>query len=220
MTKAAFVMWAPIMRWFLVRFDDGLSPNEATLAAYERVADTYQAQTQALDTRASRMSLTTRLQPRAHILDAGCGWGRDSKEFLASGFRVTAFDASQSMATKATRYLGQPVRKLRFQEVSYPPQFDAVWARASLLHIEPSQLPDAIARLLQALVPNGWLFASFKEGSGERFDARGCYYNDMTPEKFARVLVHSGGVLREVSARDDQFGRAPGWVEFLVQKPV
>ena len=36
------------------------------------------------------------LPPNAHILDAGCGSGRDAKAFCRIGFRVTAFDANSS----------------------------------------------------------------------------------------------------------------------------
>ena len=38
----------------------------------------------------------------AHILDAGCGSGRDAAHFLAQGFRVSAMDASEVLAREVT----------------------------------------------------------------------------------------------------------------------
>ena len=41
-----------------------------------------------------------------HILDAGCGSGRDTYFFLKHGFQVTAFDASEALVSKAREYTG------------------------------------------------------------------------------------------------------------------
>ena len=41
-----------------------------------------------------------------HILDAGCGSGRDSKAFFKHGYSVVAFDASREMCKFASEYLG------------------------------------------------------------------------------------------------------------------
>ena len=37
------------------------------------------------------------LAPKAHILDFGCGSGRDTKYFLEQGFQVTAIDGSAEL---------------------------------------------------------------------------------------------------------------------------
>ncbi|HEX5794036.1 MAG TPA: methyltransferase domain-containing protein, partial [Rheinheimera sp.] len=44
-----------------------------------------------------------------HILDAGCGSGRDAWHFKQLGFSVSAFDASAELATIASQRLKQPV---------------------------------------------------------------------------------------------------------------
>jgi len=43
------------------------------------------------------------------LLDAGCGSGRDSKAFLAMGYRVCAFDASPALVEMAAALMGQPL---------------------------------------------------------------------------------------------------------------
>lgn len=39
----------------------------------------------------------------------GCGSGRDAKYFIDKGYQVTAFDGSEEMSKRASRYLGMPV---------------------------------------------------------------------------------------------------------------
>ncbi|KJG02112.1 class I SAM-dependent methyltransferase [Photobacterium angustum] len=47
------------------------------------------------------------LPASAHILDAGCGSGRDSKTFIDQGFQVTAIDASEELGKRAEIRLKQ-----------------------------------------------------------------------------------------------------------------
>ena len=108
------------------------------------------------------------IPPGGHILDAGCGSGRDTLAFLERGYRVTAFDASPSLASLAERHTGQPVRVLRLQDLEWSQTFDGIWACASLLHVPAAELPEVMGRLAGALRPGGVLYASFKYGHGER----------------------------------------------------
>ncbi len=103
-----------------------------------------------------------------HILDAGCGSGRDTRAFLDRGYRVTAFDASPTLAALAEHHTGRPVQVLRFQDLAWRREFDGIWACASLLHVPAAELPAALRRLVLALRPGGTLYASFKYGRGER----------------------------------------------------
>ena len=196
---------------------DRASANEKTLGIYASTAAQYAEQTAELDTSATRLLLTRHLKPGARILDAGCGWGRDSKAFVEAGFCVSAFDGCADLAARAQAHLQHPVLTLRFQDVAYRAEFDAVWARASLLHLEPLELADAMRRLLRALRPQGFLLATFKEGAGERTDTDGRYFNDMSPLKFRAVIEGTGATLLEVVPNEDQFGRSPRWLSFLLQ---
>ncbi|MCL1114495.1 methyltransferase domain-containing protein [Shewanella basaltis] len=108
------------------------------------------------------------LQQNAHILDAGCGSGRDSKAFIEMGFTVTAIDASSELASAAAKFIGQPVLVCRFDEIDKTDQFDGIWACASLLHVEANALPSTFAILASTLVANGVFYCSFKYGVQER----------------------------------------------------
>jgi hypothetical protein len=109
-------------------------------------------------------------------------------------------------------------RKLRFQDMDFASIFDGVWARASLLHLEPADLKEALRKLVSALKSNGWLYACFKEGEGERFDADGRFFCDMSESRFRSMLLKTDGSLRECLAAEDQFGRPERWIHFLVSR--
>ena len=57
------------------------------------------------------------LMPQGHVLDAGCGSGRDTKYFLDKGYVVDAFDASEELVRLASEHTGIEVKKMFFQEI-------------------------------------------------------------------------------------------------------
>ena len=87
-----------------------------------------------------------------HILDAGCGSGRDALYFHGHGYRVTAFDASQAITALARQKTGLPVEHRSFLDVEELHAYDGIWACASLLHLPASEVPSALTRLWSALV--------------------------------------------------------------------
>jgi SAM-dependent methyltransferase len=74
---------------------------------YEKNADEYRRSTVELDMSRIYQRVLHELNPGAHILDAGCGSGRDTKAFLQRGYVVTAFDGSPQMADFASKYTGR-----------------------------------------------------------------------------------------------------------------
>lgn len=120
----------------------------------------------------------TQLPVKARVLDAGCGSGRDSKAFINMGYKVTAIDASVELAKAATTYLGQKVHVCTFEHIdTLKEQFDGIWACASLLHVNASNLPQTFTKLADTLVDNGVLYCSFKYGDQER-NHNGRFFTD------------------------------------------
>lgn len=101
------------------------------------------------------------------ILDAGCGSGRDARVFIDRGYKVTAFDASRTLAAMASELTGLPVETCSFDEFQTKRQFDGVWACASLLHVPYKELAATINHLAEFLVSGGYFYCSFKYGQGE-----------------------------------------------------
>lgn len=105
------------------------------------------------------------------ILDLGCGSGRDSKYFLSKGYDVVSVDGSIEICRLAEKYIGKYVRNIFFDELDYVNEFDAVWASASLLHVDSKEMKDVLYRIKSALKKNGLMYASWKYGQGEKVDS-------------------------------------------------
>ena len=160
------------------------------------------------------------VRPGSHILDAGCGSGRDARHFLELGYSVTAFDASETMCQLAAAHLGQAVPCLRFEEMTWCEAFDAIWACASLLHVPLVDLPDVFKRLHTALRPGGILYASFKYGHGETRRGERTF-TDFTENTLKDQLLAAGlfeilELFVTTDVRPDHAGEA--WVNVIAVK--
>lgn len=123
-----------------------------------------------------------------HIWDFGCSSGQDAKHFIQYGYRVTAFDAPQTLCELASEHIDYNATHTHFNEIAWQRRFDAVWACASLLHVPQTQLPNAFQSLIQAIKPRGIMYASFKYGVGERNkDDR--HFTDMSEELIAELIA-------------------------------
>jgi SAM-dependent methyltransferase len=125
----------------------------------------------------------------ARVLDAGCGSGRDAKAFVDLGYQVDAFDASPELVMLARDHSGVAVQERCFEQVDEQEIYDGIWACASLLHVAATDLPAAIARLVNALRPDGVFYASFKSGEGERTDEHGRRFTDVTINGLAKLVA-------------------------------
>ena len=168
--------------------------DASTLHYYDTQADTFYDQTVNVDMSALYEKFLAYIPPGGHLLDAGCGSGRDAKAFLERRFQVTAFDASAALAKKASALLGQEVRCCRFDQVTEVSQFDGVWACASLLHVPQGELLHAMTSLVSSLRAGGIFYASFKSGAGERTDAHGRHFTNMTQDSLIQLVEQTKGL--------------------------
>ena len=137
------------------------------------------------------------LRTGAHILDAGCGSGRDTLYFKKNSYKVTAFDASEKMCRSASDLLGQEVLKLKFEDMAFENSFDAIWASASLLHISKKEMPSVLKKLALALKSGGALYASFKHEDKE-FIKEDRFFNSYTKESFRALIETSSFEIKEM----------------------
>lgn len=161
------------------------------------------------------------LPKTAHILDAGCGGGRDAKYFLSQGYKVTAFDASKGMVECAKREINQPVLKLRFQKMNFKNVFDGVWACASLLHVPYHETRDVYQRIHDALKPGGIFYASYGYGK-DSVIAEGREFYCMNKKTISPYLERLFEVLDIWKTPDGVPRQAPGndkvWLNFIAKK--
>lgn len=165
---------------------------------------------------------------QGHVLDAGCGSGRDALAFLQAGYRVTAFDASPEMARLASQHTGLDVCVRDFLSLEDAAQFglpsgtlfDGIWACASLLHVPEADQRKAWARLWAVLAPGGVMYASYKLGEGERVDAAGRPFTDATE---TRLLSWAKGLPGMTLGRawvttDQRPGETHTWLNALIRR--
>jgi SAM-dependent methyltransferase len=203
----------------LWQLDEGKVYSETTTGAYyENQAREFFDETIAVDMSSLYARFLRRLPNGGHILDAGCGSGRDVRAFLDRGYEVYAIDASPRLAELASSYCGLSVQVLRLQDVRWQNSFDGIWACASLLHVPVLELPGVLIRIADALKPRGVLYASFKYGQGER-DHNGRRFTDLDETGLADLLREVKG-LKELETwvtTDLRPGReAESWLNTLL----
>ena len=161
-----------------------------------------------------------RLPSKGHILDAGCGSGRDTKAFLELGFHVSAFDASKEMVALATSFVKQPVIHTDFNAFQSDNTFDGIWAAASLLHLPYKELADTINTLSQYLKKDGYFYASFKCGKNS-YTKEGRHFTPLTPTLTHTLFQELTTLtLEEVWLSDDvrQERKGEKWLNLLAKK--
>lgn len=158
-----------------------------TLSYYNQNAAQFSNSTQSLDFSSVQDKFLSFLQPQAHILDFGCGPGRDTKYFLSHGCSTDAIDGSEEFCRIASEFTGIPVKQMLFQELNASEEYDGIWACSSILHSTYDDLKDILKKLARALKKEGILYASFKYGDFEGM-RNGRYFIDMTEDKLRRIL--------------------------------
>ncbi|MET4694431.1 class I SAM-dependent methyltransferase [Endozoicomonas lisbonensis] len=158
-----------------------------TIAFYEQNSDSFFDSTVTVDAQALYDQFLPLLPEQAHILDAGCGSGRDSLAFLKAGYRVSAFDGSESMGQRASGLTGLDVKHSLFLDFSSDEQFDAIWACASLLHVPLQELSVTFSHLSTFLKGDGLFYCSFKLGNGEE-KRGGRHFTNLDEQGFEKVL--------------------------------
>ena len=197
-----------------------------TLAHYERNAEAFWDGTRDHDVSQNRDALLGALgaRKRLHILDFGCGPGRDLMAFRDLGHVPVGLDGCAAFVQRARAQSGCEVIHQDFFELALGDrQFDGVFANASLFHVPRELLSKVLAELTRVLVPGGVLFCSnprafhgYQEGwSGERY---GCYW---TIEGWAEQIALTGLVL------EHQYLRPAGkpaheqpWIAMVWRKPT
>lgn len=159
------------------------------------------------------------LPEHAHILDLGCGSGRDSLAFKNKGYRVTAIDYSEALVKKATELTGLQVKYQSFYELNDVERYDGIWACASLLHCQRDRLAEVIGKLLEALKPMGVLYMSFKYGNTDR-EKEGRQFTDLDETQAKALLntLHNVEQVQQWITLDQRPDRQEKWLNLLWKK--
>ena len=197
-----------------------MSIYEDTIKYYNSNAQKFMKDTHSVDFKSLQNNFHGRLLAPAHLLDFGCGSGRDTKYFLDHGYTVDAIDGSEEMCKLATEYTGIQVKHMLFQQLDEHEKYDGIWACSSILHLPILELESVLNKMSAALKPHGIIYISFKYGTfeGER---NGRYFIDMTEETFAVLLKRIPTLTLEEQwiSSDVRPGRGDEkWLNLILQK--
>ncbi|MFT7680904.1 MAG: SAM-dependent methyltransferase [Moritella dasanensis] len=196
-----------------------MTDNTNSISFYNNNANEFVSNTISVDMTSLYQKFLPLLPANAHILDAGCGSGRDSKYFIDTGFTVTAMDASKALAESAAALIGQPVHECLFQDFQSDKQFDAIWACASLLHVPSAELPDVFSHFASQLKPQGLFYCSFKYGNDD-VERGGRYFTNADEVRLNTFIAGSGLTVKDSWLTGDlRAGReSERWINVILSK--
>ena len=193
-----------------------------TLDYYNKNADAFIAGTRNADMSGQYRFFLKHLPTQGKLLDLGCGSGRDSAYFASLGFEVTAVDGSEELCKRARENFSINAQCIRFEDVCFKAEFDAIWACASLLHVKKADMPGVLDKVSAALKSGGVMYASFKYGNGERVSG-GRFFNDYTECDIGDLLTRENKLsLVECLVTEDVRPEHSGekWLNIIARKEV
>ncbi|OIO19070.1 MAG: hypothetical protein CO029_04760 [Candidatus Magasanikbacteria bacterium CG_4_9_14_0_2_um_filter_41_10] len=142
--------------------------QKETIDTYNKHAVSYQkSRINFLDT--EKIDRFISLLSGKHILDIGCGPGRDSANFVEKGYVVIGIDLTKAFielakdtVPKAT-FKQMDVLDLLFSDNT----FDGIWCNAVLLHLKKDDVRLALSEAFRVLKSGGIMYVSVKKGNSE-----------------------------------------------------
>lgn len=136
----------------------------------------------------------TRLPERSRVLDAGCGPGRDLARLSRWGHLPVGLDLCPEFLATAARHA--PCVRADVRHIPFPDDtFDAVWACASLVHLEETGVERALAEFARVVAPGGVVCVSVK-GDGvpgwRTCEVGRRWFDVWTPEALSAVAERAG----------------------------
>lgn len=148
------------------------------------------------------------------ILDLGCGSGRDSNYFKKKNYHVTSVDNSECAKKFALQEYGISVDLIDIEE-GISGVFDGIWACASLVHMNSTQVSKILSKLKTNLKDGGLIYISLKYGYGVHEKNNQIYY--LYNENFLSKLNELGYEVlnHKISLSDNPMNN---WLELILQQ--
>ena len=157
------------------------------------------------------------IDSNAKILDVGFGSGRDSLYFNNKGYNVYSIDNVKEFCDHAKSIGLDNVYCISIEDINYINEFDAIWACASLLHIELNKLEYVFNKCYKALKNNGVMYVSFKYGTFEGFiDDR--YFTYLNEDSFNNIIKNTNFKIDKILIKEDLLNRDIKWLNIILKK--
>ena len=153
----------------------------------------------------------------AKILDVGFGSGRDSLYFKNKGYNVYSIDNVKEFCDHAKSKGLDNVYCISIEDINYINEFDAIWACASLLHIELNKLEYVFNKCYKALKNNGIMYVSFKYGTFEGF-INDRYFTYLNEDSFNKIIKNTNFKVEKILIKEDLLNRDIKWLNIILKK--
>ncbi|MFO7801018.1 MAG: methyltransferase domain-containing protein [Desulfovermiculus sp.] len=185
---------------------------------YQDQAQAYFEQTFGVDPSSFLQPLSQYLQPGAHILDVGCGAGRDMLWLQKRGFNCTGLDCSPALADLARRHTGLPVIEADFESFEFQGlDMDALLLVGALVHVPHERFQLIFARILSALKLHGHVLVTMKQGQGEQTRPDGRVFYLWPKDDLMHIFEDCGLNCLEYFEQQSKIRASDIWMSFVLQ---
>lgn len=200
--------------------DPGVSPNVRTVESYEEIADDYARETTGARVLSGGLTRLAAVVPAGQVLEIGSGPGWDADVLEEAGLKVRRTDITQAFID-FQRSRGKQVDRLDAINDELGGPYDAVVTLHVLQHVEPSDLPTVLAKVVGALRPGGRFLVSIPLGTGagwEVGESGTSYYRALWSEADFVAALGKAGLAREWTERSVEHEER-GWLCVLASRP-
>lgn len=190
-------------------------------AAYDQIVEAYAKRNHAAladNLIAPAEELAQRIGPGGHLLEIGCGTGRDMAWFEAHGLVVTGMDLSWGMLSYARHEAKGDLVQMDMTQMALPDaSFDGGWCCASLLHLPKQSAPHALREIHRVLKAEAMLVISLQAGDGEVWEESYVpgvqrFFARYQPGEITELLSRSGFSIREMT---DESSGSRRWLTLI-----
>lgn len=191
--------------------------NDGTLETYQLFAERYVDRTPSPDAGTVRfVDQFIAVVPGRSVLEFGSGPGHDAAYMETRGLQVTRTDAARAFVERLIA-AGHSARLLDVRVDDFGGPYDGIWANAVLLHLDRKQFAQVVSRARRAVVDNGVLGISLKEGDGAGWTTRKMdaprYFTYWREADVRRVLVDGGWTVQLF----EHSGHQEKWLHFIAR---
>lgn len=187
---------------------------------YCRHFQTYRDETISIDPAPFLGGFVRQLSPGDHVLDVGCGSGRDLLWMQHKGLAVTGFEHSPGLAGLARQHAGCRVIEGNFTTYDFAPlAVDAILMTGALVHVTHDRLPGVLGNILRALNPESQrriVYLSLKAGEGSATDNRGRVFYFWQEADLENILSGCGLEVVAFKRSLSADGTGQSWLGFVL----
>lgn len=164
----------------------------------------------------------------SHLLEVGCGSGREAAFLMERGYSVNCIEASGTMISRAIEL--HPELKGLIITCRIPEEcpvagktYDGIYAIASIMHLEKQEVLSALELFYSLLVKGGKLLFSvplsrpdLKESG---YDSKGRYFLLLSEKEWINIIQNTGFYHIITSTNPDGMGRKEiTWLNCIAEK--